>query len=288
MENKKIILVIGATGRQGGAVAKHLLEAGRVVKALTRDSNSVKALALKKAGAVVVEGNLDEPENIQHFFEGVYGVFSVQNPWITGLEKEIKHGKVVADLAKQFGIKHFVYTSAGYGKAGTDVPHFESKLQVEHHIKHLQLPYTILRPAGFMEMMSDKSFAPPLVAWNVTGKMLGDDFPLSWIAVDDIGAAAAKIFSEPDKHIGKELELTGDIKSMKECREIYRNVCGKNPFRIPAPVWLFRLMQKDLCKMYNWMKEQKVPERSLADTKQMLGKTMTVEIWMKSLNSGII
>ena len=282
METEKRILGVGSTGRQGGAVTKHLLKNGWSVRALTRNSSSEKAAKLKKHGADVVQGDLDDPEQVRYFFEGVYGVFSVQNPWITGLEKEIEHGKLIADLAKAADVKHIVYSSAGPGSTGSGVPHFDSKVQIEKHIKELQLPYTILRPSGFMEMMSDKDFVPALVTWNVTGKMLGDNFPVGWIAVDDIGAVAAKVFAETEKYIGKELDLTGDIKCMSECRSIYRDVNGKNPFRIPAPVWLFKLMQKDLYKMYAWTKSEPVSRQSIIETKKIIGETTSVEKWMAS------
>lgn len=281
MGKQKIILVIGATGRQGAAVTRHLLKAGSTVRTLTRNSNSTKAKILQNSGAEVVQGDLNEPDQIKHFFNEVYGVFSVQNPWITGLEKETEHGKLIASLAAKAGVQHLVYSSAGLGKPESGVPHFESKMKIEQHIKKIGLPYTILRFAGFMELMSDKEFVPSLVIWNVVEKMLGDDFPLSWIAVNDVGAITAKVFANPDKYIGKELNLMGDIKSIKECKEIYRNIHGSNPFRIPAPVWLFKLMQNDLYKMFEWVKEGELNSISIEETRKIHPGLMKVEDWMR-------
>lgn len=287
MKNQNTILVVGATGRQGGAVSHHLLNKGWKVKALTRNANGEKAKNLVKAGADVVQGDLDEPGQIRHFFDGVYGVFSVQNPWITGLEKEVEHGIRVADLAKEARVKHFVYSSAGTGEAGTGVPHFESKVKIERHIKNLSIPYTILRPAGFMELMSDKDFVPPLVAWNVIGKMLGNNFPLSWISIDDVGAVTAAVFSNPQQYIGKELMLAGDIKSMQECRNLYREIFDKNLLGIPAPVWLFKLMQNDLYQMFTWMKSEQVSEKVVELTRQIIGETTSVRQWMTMRKSAM-
>lgn len=281
MGGDNVIFVIGATGRQGGAVAKYLLKAGWKVRALTRNPDQPKARELKESGADVIKGDLDKPEQIRLFFEDIYGVYSVQNPWITGLKKETEHGIRIAELAAAAGVQHLVYSSAGPGTSDTGVPHFNSKIPIEKKIKELGIPYTILRPAGFMELMSDKDFVPPLMIWNVTGKMLGEDFPLSWISCDDVGAVAKTVFSNPEEFKNKEIELVGDIRSMRECREIYTSVYGKRPLRIPAPVWLFRLMQKDLWLMHEWMKSQEFTPELLATTKQLHPEVMDVESWMK-------
>jgi uncharacterized protein YbjT (DUF2867 family) len=277
----RTILVTGATGRQGGATASNLLKEGWRVLALTRNPDQPKAKVLRDAGAKVIQGDLNNPGPLQHFFKDLYGVFSVQNPWITGLEKEVEYGKLIAEMALEAGVKHLVYSSAGIGKPGTGVPHFDTKLQIEKHIKELNIPYTILRPAGFMELMSDKDFVPPLVAWNVTGKVLGDDFPLIWIAAEDVGAVATKVFADPETYIGNEIQIAGDKKSMAECREIYKSVHKKNPFRIPAPVWIFKIMQKDLWKMYQWMLKDPESDGIIDHTRQIHPEVMSVESWMR-------
>lgn len=281
MTERKIAFVTGATGRQGGAVVRHLLNSDWSVRALTRDPKKRKAIKLKKLGADVIKGDLDKAKHLRLFFEDADAVFSVQNPWITGLEKEVIHGKKIAEMAANMGVGHLVYSSAGSGKPGTGVPHFESKLQIERYIKELGISYTILRPAGFMELMTDKEFVPPLVAWNVTGKMLGNNFPLTWIACDDIGAITAKILENPGKYAGKEFSIAGDKKSMAECKEIYRTVYDKIPFRIPAPVWLFKWMQKDLYQMYQWMKNDLIPDDLIEDTRAIHPGIMNIEAWMK-------
>jgi uncharacterized protein YbjT (DUF2867 family) len=281
MTGDKTILVTGATGRQGGAVARHLLAEGWKVRALTRDPDKPQAKALKEAGADVIKGDLNSPKRLKLFFEELFGVFSVQNPWITGLEKEVEHGIAIADMAAETGVQHLVYSSAGPGKTGTGVPHFETKIRIENHIRDLGISHTILRPAGFMELMSDKDFVPPLVAWNVTGKVLGDDYPLTWVATDDIGAVTAKVFAGPERFKGKEIPIAGDRKSMAECREIYKSVHNKNPFRIPAPVWMFKMMQKDLWKMYQWMLKDPEPDGIIDQTRQIHPEVMNVESWMR-------
>src|SRR5512138_550411 len=151
--NNKIIAVTGATGQQGGAVARKLLADGWKVRALTRDLNKPAAQALANAGAELVPGDMDSRSDLDVAFKGAYGVFSVQNFWLPGVgfEGEIQQGKNVADAAKAAGVQHLVYSSVGAAHRGMGQKHFESKWIIEQHIQALDIPYTILRPAAFME-----------------------------------------------------------------------------------------------------------------------------------------
>src|SRR5687767_8990182 len=114
--DSRAIVVTGATGHQGGAVARHLLRAGWRVRALTRDPTSGKARALAALGAEVAKGDMGDPASLRPVFAGAYGVYSVQNPMISGLEAEVRQGKNVADVASEVGVAHLVYGSAGTGE----------------------------------------------------------------------------------------------------------------------------------------------------------------------------
>ena len=118
--NNKLIAVTGATGQQGGAVARQLLAEGWRVRALTRDVNKPAAQELKALGAEVVAGDLDNGAELEAAFKGAYGVFSVQNFWLpnVGFEGEIKQGKAVAAAAKAAGVQHLVYSSVGAAHRG--------------------------------------------------------------------------------------------------------------------------------------------------------------------------
>jgi uncharacterized protein YbjT (DUF2867 family) len=128
---KRTIVVTGATGRQGSAVTRHLLKDGWQVRALTRNPKSRKALALAATCAEVVQGDMGDRASLQAAFERAHGVYSVQNPMISGLEAEVRQGKLVAEVAKQVGISHIVYGSAGFGIKGTGIGSWESNRQTE-------------------------------------------------------------------------------------------------------------------------------------------------------------
>ncbi len=118
---QKMIVVTGATGLQGGTVARHLLAEGWHVRALTRNAASKQALALVDAGAEVVQGDMGDIASLRAVFVGAYGVYSLQNPFISGPEAEVRQGKNVAEVAKESGVQHLVYGSAGIGRKGTGV-----------------------------------------------------------------------------------------------------------------------------------------------------------------------
>src|SRR6185436_11538096 len=144
MDQTKLILVTGATGQQGGAVARSLLRQGQKVRALTR--NPAKAAALVRAGAEVVQGDLTDPASLQPALQGVDGVFAMSTPFEAGMEEEVGQGVFLADAAKAVGVRHYVYTSVASADRNTGIPHFDSKWQVERHIQRIALPATILRP----------------------------------------------------------------------------------------------------------------------------------------------
>lgn len=283
--NNRTILVSGATGLQGGAVARHLLKAGWQVRALTRSATSDAAQRLAAAGAQVVQGDMADKASLEAAFTDVYGVFSVQNPAQGGVEAEIAQGKNMADLARQFNVSHFVYTSAQM-RPGSGVAHFESKEKIEAHIRALDLPYTILRPTGFMEVLTEKAFFPAMSAWSMQARVMGEDLPQHWIAVDDIGAAAAVVFAQPETYLGREIVLVGDRKSLGECRQIYQQVMGKQPSRMPFPVWIFeRFIARDVVVMWRWLRDVGY-EADVAETRALVPDVMDLQTWLQKKRDG--
>lgn len=227
MNTDKLIAVAGATGQQGGATTRHLLERGFRVRALTRDPNSERSLKLQAAGAEVVAADLANPESLGPALDGVYGVFSVQNFWLpdVGFEGEIAQGKNLADAAKAAGVQHFVYTSVGGAERKSGVPHFDSKWIIEQHIEALGLPATILRPVAFMDnnqYQRDAILSGTLPTWGIApGRKL------QIVAVDDIGAFAAIAFDRPDEFIGRAIELAGDDLTEDEVAAVFSRVTGR-------------------------------------------------------------
>jgi uncharacterized protein YbjT (DUF2867 family) len=208
-----VVLVVGATGNQGGATARRLLADGWRVRALTRDPDSARAEALAAAGAQLVVGDLDDRASLDKAVAGATGVFSVQGAGGLvpnySVDDEIRHGRAIADAAKDAGVRHFVYSSVAGAERGTGIPSWEAKWQIEQYLHRIDLPATVLLPAMFMENTRGNSplgvqpdgtlsyFSPP-------------DRPTQLIAVDDIGVFAGLAFGNPGEYLGKRIELAGD------------------------------------------------------------------------------
>ncbi len=249
------VLVTGATGRQGGAVIRHMLSKGWKLRALTCDPGSHAARTLAQKGVEVVQGDLEDAASVARATAGVYGVYSVQDFWAVGAKREVQQGKNVADAAKKAGVKHFVYSSVGGAERNTGIPHWESKWEVEKHIRSLGLLATVIRPAAFMEMyyvdqveigILKGKFADPIRA----------DKPYQTIATDDIGAFVALAFERPAEFIGKELEIAGSELTNSEAAKVFSRVLGKPVKFQRLPLPLVRLiLGKEFYVMFRWFNE---------------------------------
>lgn len=252
-DTKRVFLVTGATGRQGGATARHLLGRGLKVRALTRNPGKPAARTLAGLGAEVVGGDLDDRATVERTMEGVYGVFALVNFWETGYEREVRQGVTLADAAKAAGVGHFVYSSVGSSYRKTGIPAFDGKWEIEEHIRAIGLPYTVLRPTSLMEDWEE------MRAEILGGKLaqpLSPETPLQQVSVDDVGAFAAMAFGDPEGWIGRELDLAGDGSSMREIAATFGRVIGRE-VRYERVAWdEFReAYGEDLAVMYEWFEE---------------------------------
>ena len=252
----KTILVMGATGRQGGAVIEHLLKNNFNIKALSRTPDSVSAQLLTSKGITVLKGDMSNLQSLKDTMKNCDGVFSIQNYFEYGAEKEIKYGKNVADAAKQSNISHFIYSSVCNADSNTGVPHFETKNKIEQHIKNIDLPYTILRPVKFME-----NYYIPQVFKGILGGKLFDSIQSGkkhqMIALDDIGKYVADAFASPEQYLNKTIEIAGDELTNEEVAQTMSEVLGiKMKFK-RLPLFIVKLvMDKELYLMFNWFYEK--------------------------------
>jgi uncharacterized protein YbjT (DUF2867 family) len=272
--------VTGATGRQGGAVARHLLSDDWPVRVVTRRPDRPAARALAALGADVVRADMTNGSDLRHAFRDAYGVYSVQNFMPGGTDAEIRQGKNVADAAKATGVQHIVYGSAGTGATDTGIASWNSKLIVQAHIRALGVPLTVLRPMAFMELMTDKGLFPPVSMWSLMPKLMGQDRPLGWICVDDLGAIAARAFAEPARFVDAELSLASDVQTIAQCRQIWSEVYGRPPRRLPMPVWMFRrFVGSDLLTMWRRLRTAQL-DIDPTPTRSLLPTALTVRQWL--------
>jgi uncharacterized protein YbjT (DUF2867 family) len=208
------VLVLGATGQQGGSVATALRSQGWQVKALVRDPNSDKAKALTVKGIEPIRGDLADIQSIQAAMVGAYGVFSVQPSSGQGAaygvtdRDEIRYGQAVADIALASGVRHLVYSSANAaGPTKTGIGHFDTKSEIEAYIRGLNIVSTIIRPSAFMEILTLPGMGLDRGEFTFFMK---PDRPMQFIAVEDIGKIVVGIFADPTKFGAQTIEIAGD------------------------------------------------------------------------------
>jgi uncharacterized protein YbjT (DUF2867 family) len=251
----KLVLVTGATGRQGGSVIRHMLSKGWRLRALTRDSNSRAAQELLRKGIEVVQGDLENPATLEPATHGVYGIYSVQDFWAVGAKREVNQGKNLADAGKKAGVEHFVYSSVGGAERSSGIDHWESKREIEKHIRKLGLPATMLRPAAFME----NYYMDQVEIGILKGKLLDPiraDKTYQTIATDDIGAFAALAFERPKDFVGMELEIAGSELTNPQAAKVFSRVLGKEVKFRKLPMPMVRLvLGKEFYQMFRWFNE---------------------------------
>ena len=279
--------MIGATGQQGGATARALLERGAAVHVLVRDAGSPAALALRSAGAELVVGDLDDPASLEAAMSAVHGVFLVltmmTGPRVTpeGVTAEERRGKAVADAAARSGVAHLVYSSVVGADRHTGIPHLESKGRIEEHIRSLGLRATFLRPVFFMDNFG--SFTRPVVnAGKVTVSLaLRPQTRLSVIAVGDIGAFAAIAFDRPGEFIGRQIEIAGDDLTGPEIAAAFGRSCGLPGRFAQVPIEQLRAFDPEVARMFEWLDAHPGAGPDLAALRVLHPGLMTLDDWLR-------
>lgn len=282
------VLVIGATGQQGGATVQHLLERGWTVHALVRDADSPAAVALRGAGATLVVGDLDDPASLRAAMDGVHGVFlmltMMVGPKISpeGVVAEERRGKVVADLAKESGVRHLVYSSLNGAGAGSAIPYYMSKERIEEHIHAIGLPATVLRPVSFMDNFA--TYNRPVLQDDelVINLAVRPDIPMQLIAVHDIGAFAAIAFDRPDHFLGRTVEIAGDIRTPPQIAEIFGRVCGLPARSHQVPIEQVRAFDEQLAMMFEFFNDRPAVPADLSVLRAEHPGLMDLQTWLRT------
>jgi uncharacterized protein YbjT (DUF2867 family) len=240
--NTSPILVTGATGKQGGAVVRALLQAGRPVRALTRDPASAAGQALAARGVEVVKGDFNDPASLDAALVGVEGVFSMQMGSHPGdPESEIVTGKALIEAAGRAGVDTVVHTSVaragdqenfvGWKEGRWEPLYWNNKAAVIDMVKTQGFRHwVILKPAMIME-----NLVPPMVEamWpslRERGRFetaIEAETGIDWIAAENIGAFAAAAFADPERFHGQEIDLAAESPTLPEVAAKITKATGK-------------------------------------------------------------
>lgn len=222
--SKQPILVFGATGRQGGSVAKALLKAGWPVRALVQDSSKAGSVQLRNAGVELVQGSFEQTDVIRSAMKGAYGVFSVL-PANLVAEDEVRYGISIADIAAETGINHFVYSSgASVGNELTGVARFDAKPRIEAYVRQLDMTTTIIRPMIFMDMLVRPGFG---LDEGRLVSLIRPDHSIQLMAVEDIGRFVAAILGDKSRFGGATLKIASDRLTGRELELALSEAAGR-------------------------------------------------------------
>lgn len=245
------VLVTGATGQQGGAVARALLGRGHRVRALVRNAEGERARELAVLGAELVGGHFDDPDALVAAAEGASAMFAVATPFTDGVDAEVRHGIALADAAVATGVDHLVYSSVGSADRGTAIPHFDSKAAVERHIAGLNIPATIVGPVAFMAMWT-APFITTGLADGTLAMPLPANVPLQYVAVEDIGLFVALVMERPAEFAGRRVDIASDELTGAQLASLLREATGRTIRYEEQPLEPLRATNADMAAMFSF------------------------------------
>ena len=249
------VLVIGATGQQGGAVARQLLDKGHRVRAFTRSADSSAASQLESLGAELAVGDTETRESVIRAASGVDAVYAMTSFFEAGLDGEVRQGRTIVDAVQAAGVENFVYASVGSADRSTGIPHFESKYEIEKHIAHLGIPHAIVAPVYFSENLLMPWTLPDLIAGRLSAP-LPPDRTLQQISVQDISSFVALVLENPDRFLGKRIDVASDELTGKRAAEILSAASGRQIEYVQQPIAeVVDTMGADGAKMAEWFDE---------------------------------
>jgi uncharacterized protein YbjT (DUF2867 family) len=245
--NQRKILVTGATGQQGGSLARLLLQKKHKVYALTRNTQSAAAQDLRNKGANIVKGDLDDSDSLEHAVKDVESVFLMGTPFEDGTEGEIRRGKLMADIAKENKVEHLVYSSVANADKNTGIPHFESKYKVEQHIKNLGIPHTIIGPTFFMENLLGPGLEQGQLALPLSPPSV-----LQQSALQNIAEFSALVLERYKPFLGKRIDIASDEVTGEQAAKILSDVLEYKIKYVHVPLQQVYQANEDMARMYEW------------------------------------
>jgi uncharacterized protein YbjT (DUF2867 family) len=218
------LLVLGATGGQGGAVLAALLARGARLRALVREPAKGSARRLADRGVEVLAGSLDDEESLADAMDGVAGVFALTTPFEAGVEAEVAQGRAIVAAARRSHVAHLVFSSVAGADQASGVPHFDSKAVIETELAAADLPYTILAPTYFFD---NALGGTQRLRSGILDLPLPPDRPLQQLARADLGQFAAEVLSNPGGYLARRIELASDAPTPARMAEALGQALGR-------------------------------------------------------------
>lgn len=274
MASKKVLVIFGSTGNQGGSVVETVLSHPELaskyaLRGITRDTNSKKSQNLSSKGVEMVQADLNDTGSINSAVKGAYGVFAMTDYWsILDKEKEISHGKAIVDACKFSGVKHLVWSSLpnvsklSNGKY-RHVEHFDAKALVEEYAEANKgdMILSYFMPAMFMEAV--KQISQKDEHGNLSISLPFPDPNFAWpliSATKDTGKFVVGLFEAGEEANGAQIQGVSVWTTPKELMKTLEEKTGKGATfnSIDAATYgsfLPENIRVDLTEMMQWIGE---------------------------------
>ena len=259
MPEKKVVAVVGATGAQGGGLARAILadrDGGFTVRAITRDTNAPKARALADAGAEVVSANVDDQASLERAFSGADAAFCVTFFWDhLSPEREFQQAANQARAAKAAGVQHVIWSTLEdtrgfvplsdtrmptlHGKY--KVPHFDAKGEADAVFAGTGVPTTYLLTSFYWDNFIYFGAGPKPGADGVLALTLPmARAPLAGIAAEDIGRCAYGIVQRGSELAGQRVGIVGEHLTGAQLAEKMSRALGREVRHQDVPHDVYR------------------------------------------------
>jgi uncharacterized protein YbjT (DUF2867 family) len=246
------VLVTGATGPHGRAVAEALLAAGRPVRALTRDASSDHAGELAELGAEVVTGDLLDVDSLLGAMRGVPVIYAVTTPFAGGPQGEIEQGEGILAAAREVEAPWLILASVASADRPTGVPHFESKWQIEQRLAASPIPHTVVAPTYFYENLGDLA---EIIAGGELTLALSPSRPLQQVALADLGALVAALLDRREEVLGARLEVAADQPTPQHMADALSAAGGRPVSYRQTSLDELEARSADLAAMYRFLED---------------------------------
>ena len=250
--SREPVLVLGATGGQGGAVAAALLDAGIPMRALVRDPGSERARKLATAGAELAAGDFTDPVALTVAMRDTAAAFALTTPFEAGPDAEPVQGEAIIAAARVVRLPFLVFSSVAGATAHTGVPHFESKAVVERRLAASGIPHTIVAPTyfydnalgGYREIQGGMLELP-----------LPADHRLQQLDRRDLGRFVALMLrSGPDAFAGRRIEIASDAPTPAQMSSALSSALGRPVEFTETPMPLVRARSADMAAMWDFLR----------------------------------
>jgi uncharacterized protein YbjT (DUF2867 family) len=245
----ELVLVTGATGLHGGAVAQALLGAGHRVRAFTRDGHGGGSRRLAERGAELAVGDLLDTHSLVAAMRGAAAVYAVTTPFGAGPTREIEQGAHIIAAAREAQVPWLILASVASADRSTGIPHFESKARIEEQLRASRTPHTVVAPTFFYENLGDPA---AIIAEGELALPLSASRRLQQLAAADVGALVVALLDRREELLGQRIEIAGDEPTPHQMAEALSALGGRSVRYAPVDL---SGHAGDIADMYRYLED---------------------------------